>query len=88
MANIKSAKKRVRQIKKRTAANRIWKIQVKKAIKMVRAQVVAKAKKEDIKKSFQEAQKIIDKAAQKKIIHRSKAARLKTRLARKIRAAA
>ncbi len=88
MANIKSAKKRVRQIKKRTAANRIWKIQVKKAIKMVRAQVVAKAKKEDIKKSFHEAQKIIDKAAQKKIIHRSKAARLKTRLARKIRAAA
>jgi len=88
MANIKSAKKRIRQIKKRTIANRLWKRNVKKAIKMVRSQVIAKAKKEDIKKSFLEAQKIIDKAAQKKVIHRSKAARLKTRLARKIRSAA
>jgi len=88
MAKIKSAQKRIRQIKKRTAHNRLWKRQLREALKKVRTSVSAKAKPEEINASFTQAQKVIDKAAQKKVIHRNKAARLKTSLSKRIRAAA
>jgi small subunit ribosomal protein S20 len=66
MPNIKSAKKKLRQDKKRALRNVKYQNAVKKALKT--------AKKADTVYS------LIDKAAKNKIIHKNKAARLKSRV--------
>ena len=78
MANIKSAIKNIRKSQKNRQRNLFYKERIKKLIKDFRLALV---------KSRDEAMKIakdlfsaLDKAALKKIIHRNKAARQKSRL--------
>ena len=75
MPVIKSAKKKLRQDKKRTARNKQLKNLLKAGIKTAQR----KPTDENLRKAF----KVIDKAAKAKIIHPNKAARIKSRLVKK-----
>lgn len=76
MPRIKSAKKRMRQTKARTAVNKGQRSQLRRAIKTVRQVTEPEAR----AKAFADAEKLIDRAGQKRIIHPNAAARLKSRL--------
>lgn len=76
MPNIKSAKKRVLVSKVRQERNKAAKSQLKTVMKQARADgATAEARLAAVKK--------LDKAAGKGLIHKNKAARLKSRLAKK-----
>ncbi len=75
----RSALKRQRQTIKRTLRNRAWKSKVKTLVKKALALGTPEA--------LREAQKAIDKAASKGILHPNAAARRKSRLMRAIRKA-
>ena len=75
MPNIKSAKKRVLVSKVRSARNKANKTELKTVLKAARAEgATAEAKQTAVKK--------LDKAAGKGLIHKNKAARLKSRMAK------
>ena len=75
MPNIKSAKKRVLVSKVRNARNKADKTELKTVLKAARAEgATAEAKLTAAKK--------LDKAAGKGLIHKNKAARLKSRMAK------
>ena len=74
MANIKSAKKRVRVIEAKTLQNKSTKSALKTAIKKANASKDAESVKVAIKK--------VDQAAAKGLIHKNKAARKKSQLAK------
>lgn len=78
MPRIKSAKKRLRQTKVLTAANRSKRSQLRNAIKAVRQAPDAEAR----TKAMAGAEKLIDRAGQKRLIHPNAAARIKSRLAK------
>lgn len=84
MPHTKSAKKRLRQSLQRRARNRAVKsalrTQVRKVLEAVQSRDAAKAETE-----FRLAAKQMDQAAAKRVIHPNKAARVKSRLAAKIR---
>ena len=80
MPRIKSAKKRMRQAKVATAANRQRRSQLRTALKKVRA-----ATGEAAAKAYEEAAKLLDRAGRKNLIHRNTAARQKSRLAKAIK---
>lgn len=73
MPNIKSAKKKVKQDKKRTARNESYLRSVKNLMKSLFS-----GGKADVKKAYS----AIDKAAKKKVIHKNRAARLKSRVSK------
>ena len=77
MPRIKSAKKRMRQSVKRTAANRAQRSKLRTALKKVRA-----AAGEEAKRAYDEAVKLLDRAGRKHLIHPNAAARQKSRLAK------
>ncbi len=79
MANIKSAKKRARQNLKRRARNRYYKTTARTYIKKARA-LIAAGEFEQAEEVVRLAEKALDKAAQKGIIHKNNAARRKSRL--------
>lgn len=87
MANIKSAIKRARQNTKRRAHNASQRSNLRTHIKNVLKAVDSgdAAKAQD---SMKAAQKVIDKAVTKGIIHKNKAARAKQRLVAKVKALA
>ncbi|MFH1841122.1 MAG: 30S ribosomal protein S20 [Candidatus Shapirobacteria bacterium] len=70
----KSAIKALRQDRRRAKVNKIVRRQVKKSLKSARAKISAD--------TLQGAYRQLDRAAKKHVIHRNKAARLKSRLAR------
>lgn len=81
-----SAKKALRQSKKRRKRNLHYKSRMKKTIKEITELIEA----EKIKKArdlLPEAYKAIDKAAKQNIIHENTAARKKSRLAKKVKKA-
>ena len=82
MANIKSQKKRNRQTIVRRERNKSIKSDMKTAIKRVEAAAAAGESTEEL---FQNAQKKIDVAAQKGVLHPNTAARKKSRLAASIK---
>jgi len=84
LANIKSAKKRARQSEKHRQHNASLRSMVRTYIKKVVAAVEAGDKKlaEDALKA---AQPVIDRMAQKGLIHKNKAARHKSRLTASIK---
>ena len=84
MPIIKSAKKRVRQAKKRHASNLIFKNEVRSAIREAQSQITSKAK--DASKSLQAAQSAIDTAVKKNLLHKNTAARKKASLVAKAKA--
>lgn len=87
MANIKSAKKRIRVIEKKTLQNRMVKSALKTAIKKFETAVAANAA-EEAKTTFVAAVKALDMATSKGVIHKNMAARKKSRLAAKLNAMA
>ena len=83
MANIKSAKKRIKVTLKKTLRNKIIKSRTKTAIKKV-VLAIKSADKELSRAAFINASKIIDKATSKGIYHKNNAARKKSKLAKMI----
>ncbi len=85
MANIKSAKKRAKQTVVRNARNVAQRSMLRTAIKRVR-QSIAAGDKAAASEVFQKATSVIDRVADKNIIHKNKAARHKSRLNDRIKA--
>jgi small subunit ribosomal protein S20 len=77
MANHKSALKRIRQNEKRRVHNRYYARTTRNAIKELRDQT----DKEEAVKNYPTVVSMIDKLAKKNIIHKNKAANLKSKLA-------
>ncbi|UTW61064.1 30S ribosomal protein S20 [bacterium SCSIO 12741] len=82
MANLKSALKRVRQIKTRRLRNRYVHKSTRNAIRDLRSETDKKAAQESLPKVVS----MIDKLAKRNIIHKNKAANLKSKLTRKVAA--
>ena len=84
MPNKKSAERRVRVAERNRVFNRHWITRCKNAIKKVLAAVEAKDG-EEVAKSFNIAQSVIDKAVVKGVMHRNTATRRKRLLARRLK---
>jgi small subunit ribosomal protein S20 len=85
MAIIKSAKKRVRTANKAAVRNSKTKRGLKGALKAFHRAISGGSK--DAKKLQSKAQSSLDKAAKKGVIHKNKAARKKSQLARAAKSA-
>ncbi len=81
MPILPNAKKRLRRDRRKARYNLEVKNRVKAIIKTVR-DFVTSGEVEKAKKELPKAQKIIDKAAKKNIVHKKNAARKKSRLAK------
>ncbi|AHF96599.1 MAG: 30S ribosomal protein S20 [Desulfurella sp.] len=81
MANHKSALKRVKQNKKRYARNKSYRTRLKNAVKRARLAINSQNV-QDLQEELKKAQKIIHKIKSKGVIHKNKAARLVSRLAK------
>ncbi len=79
MANIQSAKKRIRQTVKRTQLNRVYRSSARTHVKKTRQQI-ADGELDEAEISARQAYKSLDKAARKRVIHPRNAARRKGRL--------
>ncbi len=86
MPNTKSAKKHLKQSIKRRARNRSVKSELRHEMKEVRTAIGA-GKVEEATKEAVVAQTKLDRAATQGIIHRNKAARLKSRMAKALKSA-
>ncbi|HIJ42958.1 MAG: 30S ribosomal protein S20 [Rhodospirillales bacterium] len=87
MATHASAKKSIRQIKRRTRANGIRRSRVRLFIKKVEA-AIASGDKELAAAAFREAQPEMMRAARNRIFHRNQIARKLSRLSARIKAIA
>jgi small subunit ribosomal protein S20 len=87
MANTAQARKRARQAVAARAQNMAQRSELRTAIKKVSAAVLA-GDKSAAASVFQSSMSVIDRIADKKIIHKNKAARHKSRLAQAIKAMA
>lgn len=85
MPIIKSAKKRVKTANKAAVRNSKTKRSLKSAVKAFHSAVKGGSKKSTA--ALQKAQSEVDKAAKKNVIHKNKAARKKSQLARAAKAA-
>lgn len=84
MTHTKQAAKRVRTNEKRRISNRSTRATLKTALKGVRATTTKVAAQKDLSNAIS----LIDKAAKKRTLHPNAAARLKSRLAKAIKAKA
>ena len=87
MANTKQAAKRARQSEKRRKHNVSLRSTLRTAVKKVKKAIEGGDKTAALK-VFQESTSVIDSIADKKIVHKNKAARHKSRLASAIKALA
>tara|TARA_Y100001933_G_scaffold20379_1_gene17602 strand:- start:1171 stop:1443 length:273 start_codon:yes stop_codon:yes gene_type:complete len=86
MANTESAKKRVRQNVKRRALNR-WRMRnMRTAIKAF-DKALANGELDNAASAFKTASAVVDKTAQKGVIHRNQAARRKSRMSARLKKA-
>jgi len=85
MANTAQAKKRARQNDKQRAHNASLRTQLRTAVKKVR-NAIAAGDQEAAMKQMQASQSIIDRIADKKIVHKNAASRSKSKLVRAIKA--
>ncbi len=83
MANTKAAQKQVRSSHRKWLRNRYIKGRMRSAIKQVR-QAIERGDYEDANALMSNAASELDKAATKHVIHKNKAARLKSSLMRQI----
>ncbi|MDD6155366.1 MAG: 30S ribosomal protein S20 [Eubacteriales bacterium] len=86
MANIKSAKKRVKTTAKKTAANRVVKDGIKEALKTFDAQIAA-GQLEEAAATRTDAEKKLKKAAAKHTISSQAASRKVSQITKKLNAA-
>ena len=84
MANTKSAKAKVREIKHKTDFNKSVKNRYRTFIKKTELNIVS-GKKEDAKVALRKAESEIMSAASKKIIHKKSASRKISRLSNRIK---
>ena len=84
MANHQSAEKRIRQNESQRLENRYYARTTRNAIKKLR-QITAKA---EAVKLYPEVASMLDKLAKKNVIHKNKAANLKSALAKHVNALA
>ncbi|HXZ97514.1 MAG TPA: 30S ribosomal protein S20 [Burkholderiales bacterium] len=87
MANIVSAKKRAKQAEPRRQHNAGLHSTLRSAIRSVR-KAIASGNKAAAQTAFKESVRIIDSVADKKIVHKNRAARYKSRLSQAIKAMA
>jgi len=80
LATHKSVEKRLRKSKVERLQNRIFKTRIKTATK----KVLTATDKESALKAVREAASILDRAAQKRAIHRNLASRRKSKLMKKV----
>lgn len=85
MANIQSAKKRIRQIAKRTERNRSHMSKMRTFIKKVES-AIESGDKTAAQSAFKDAQRIIHKTAQHGVVHRNTASRTVSRLSTRVKA--
>ena len=85
MANSKQAIKRARQNSDRYKLRHAQRSVVRTAVKGVRADIESQDKTK-ASETLKKAQKIIDTAASKKVLHKNAAARTKSRLAKAVKA--
>ena len=83
MANVANAKKKIKQIKKKTLNNMQLKSTVKNAIKNTDKAILAKDK-EAAEKYLRAAIKSLDNAKSKGLVHKNKVDREKSRLTKKV----
>lgn len=84
MANIKSAIKRARQNKKVRAHKASQRSTFRTVVKKVLASISSK-KHDEALEAFKQGQPVIDRAVSHGIVHKNKAARIKSRLNAKIK---
>ncbi|MBR4276139.1 MAG: 30S ribosomal protein S20 [Prevotella sp.] len=77
MANHKSSEKRIRQTKVRTLNNKYYAKTMRNAVRKLRATT----DKEEAVALYPKVQKMLDKLAKKNVIHKNKAANIKSSLA-------
>ncbi|WP_372619058.1 30S ribosomal protein S20 [Falsiroseomonas sp.] len=87
MANTDSARKRIRQIEKRTARNRARKSRVRTFLRKVE-QAIASGDKGAAQEAFRAAQPELQRAATKGVMHDNTVARKLSRLSTRIKALA
>ena len=83
MANTKSAMKRIRSSAKKRERNRVFRSQARTLVNKTR-RLIAEGKIEEAREEAQRAIVALDKAAEKGIIHKNKAARSKSRLMKRL----
>lgn len=83
MPNIKSAMKRAEISRKRAAKNAAARSTLKTAVKRFRESMNSGSE-EAVKATFKRAVSLLDRAAQKGLIHKNAAARKKSQLAKKL----
>ncbi|HOU75512.1 MAG TPA: 30S ribosomal protein S20 [Candidatus Dojkabacteria bacterium] len=82
MANLKAAKKMVRGTKIRAKRNQIWRNRVKDVVKEVK--VLSDTGKKVSPEKLSKLYKTVDKATKKNVLHPNKAARIKSRIQKKV----
>ena len=80
MANHKSSKKRIRSSERRRVENRYYAKTMRNAVRKLRAMT----NKEEAAALYPKVQKMLDKLAKTNIIHKNKAANLKSSLAQHV----
>ena len=85
MANIKSAIKRIKITKRQSEENLAHRTKAKTYVKKANTAIQAKDT-DTAAASVKQAAKVLDTVARKGVIHKNKAARLKSRLAKKLNA--
>jgi small subunit ribosomal protein S20 len=85
MANSAQARKRARQTIKQRAHNMAQRSEIRTAIKKVR-KAIEDGNQEAAMKQMHESQSVIDRIADKKIMHKNTASRTKSRLVHAIKA--
>jgi small subunit ribosomal protein S20 len=85
MANSAQARKRARQTIKQRAHNMAQRSEIRTAIKKVR-KAIEEGNQEAALKQMHESQSVIDRIADKKIMHKNTASRTKSRLVHAIKA--
>ena len=83
MPNLKSSKKAMRGSRRKNVINTRTKDKYKAELKTFR-KLVVEGKKEDAQKAMSKASAMLDKAVKKHVIHRNKASRLKSRMAKSL----
>lgn len=86
MAQSVSAKKRIRQNERRQEVNKARKTRVKTEVRKVR-EAVHDGDVEGAQTKLKEASRVIDQIASKGTLHKNKASRLKSRLAKRVNSA-
>ena len=84
MANHKSSVKRIRQEKKRALHNHYYAKTMRNAVRKLRAILRAMTNKDEAAALYPKVQKMLDKLAKTNIIHKNKAANLKSSLAQHV----